>query len=181
MSNIATLLDRNQAFAADAGARENMPPLPFIPRLNLYIVTCIDCRVDPAEILGIKLGEALVERNIGGRITPAVLRDIAYASYLVESKAPEGPWFEVAVIHHTDCGSTLLADDELRDGFAERIGVDERTLTDTAVLDPARTVRTDVDRVLWADEIPPDVRVSGHVYDVSTGLVTTVVDAKSKK
>jgi carbonic anhydrase len=181
MSNIATLLDRNQAFAADAGARENMPPLPFIPRLNLYIVTCIDCRVDPAEILGIKLGEALVERNIGGRITPAVLRDIAYASYLVESKAPEGPWFEVAVIHHTDCGSTLLADDELRHGFAERIGVDERTLTDTAVLGPARTVRTDVDRVLWADEIPPDVRVSGHVYDVSTGLVTTVVDAKSKK
>jgi carbonic anhydrase len=95
-------------------------------------------------------------------------------------RAPEGPWFEVAVIHHTDCGSTLLADDELRHGFAERIGTDERTLTDTAVLDPARTVRTDVDRVLWADEIPPDVRVSGHVYDVSTGLVTTVVDAKAR-
>jgi carbonic anhydrase len=180
LSNIASLLDRNQAFAGNPGARENMPPLPFIPRLNLYIITCIDCRVDPAEILGIELGEALVERNIGGRITPAVLRDIAYASYLVESKAPEGPWFEVAVIHHTDCGSTLLADDELRHGFAERIGADERALTDTAVLDPARTVRTDVERVLWADEIPPDVRVSGHVYDVGTGVVTTVVDAKAK-
>ena len=107
-----------------------------------------------------------MERNIGGRVTPAVIRDIAYAAYLVESKAPEGPWFEVAIIHHTDCGSTLLADDELRHGFAQRIGVDERTLTDTAVLDPERTVRTDVDRVLWAREIPADVRVSGHVYDV---------------
>ncbi|HEY4462246.1 MAG TPA: carbonic anhydrase [Streptosporangiaceae bacterium] len=180
LSNIASLLDRNEAFAGKPGARENMPALPFIPRLNLYIITCIDCRVDPAEILGIELGEALVERNIGGRITPAVLRDIAYASYLVESKAPEGPWFEVAVIHHTDCGSTLLADDELRHGFAERIGADERALTDTAVLDPARTVRTDVERVLWADEIPPEVRVSGHVYDVGTGVVTTVVDAKAK-
>jgi carbonic anhydrase len=61
------------------------------------------------------------------------------------------------------------------------MGVDERTLTDTPVLDPERTVRTDVDRVLWAREIPADVRVSGHVYDVSTGLVTTVVDAKSRK
>jgi carbonic anhydrase len=128
-----------------------------------------------------QLGEALVERNIGGRVTPAVIRDIAYASYLVESKAPEGPWFEVAIIHHTDCGSTLLADDELRHGFAERIGVDERTLTDTAVLNPERTVRTDVDRVLWAREIPSDVRVSGHIYDVRTGVVTTVVDAKSRK
>jgi carbonic anhydrase len=180
MSNIAPILERNQAFAA-TDARQNVPALPFIPFLNLYIVTCIDCRVDPAEILGIKLGEALVERNIGGRVTPAVIADIAYASYLVESKAPGGPWFEVAIIHHTDCGSTLLADDELRHGFAQRIGVDERTLTDTAVLDPERTVRTDVDRVLWARGIPPDVRVSGHVYDVRTGLVTIVVDAKPRK
>jgi carbonic anhydrase len=181
MSSIAPLRDRNRAFARDLGARQNMPRLPFIPNLNLYIVTCIDCRVDPAQILGIRLGEALVQRNIGGRITPAVIADIAYAGYLVDSKAPQGPYFEVAVIHHTDCGSTLLADDELRHGFAGRIGADERALTDTAVLDPARTVRTDVERVLWADGIPPEVRVSGHVYDVETGIVTTVVDANPRK
>ena len=177
MSNLAPLLDRNQAFAR-TDARQNMPSLPFIPRLNLYIVTCIDCRVDPAETLGVKLGEALMQRNIGGRITPAVIQDIAYASYLVETKAPQGPYFEVAIIHHTDCGSTLLADDDLRHGCAQRSGIDERTLADTPVLDPART---DVERVLWADQIPPDVLVSGHVYDVETGRVTTVVDAKSKK
>jgi len=178
MSNLAQLLDRNEEFAR-TDARRNMP-IPFLPRLSLYLVTCIDCRVDPAEFLGIRLGEAVVERNVGGRITPAVLRDIAYISYLVQTKAPAGPYFEVAIIHHTDCGSTLLADDELRHGFAQRVGVDERTLVDTAVLDPARTVRTDVERVLWADEISPDVQVSGHVYDVETGLVTTIVDAKKK-
>ena len=178
LSNIAPLLDRNRAFASDPGAHQGMPRLPFIPNLNLYIVTCIDCRVDPAQVLGVKLGDALVQRNIGGRITPAV---IAYAGYLVDAKAPEGPYFEVAIIHHTDCGSTLLADDELRHGFAQRVGVDERTLADTPVLDPARTVRTDVERVLWAEEIPQDVRVSGHVYDLDTGLVTTIVDAKSRK
>jgi carbonic anhydrase len=181
MSAIAPLLERNQAFAADPGARRNMPRLPFIPNLGLYIVTCIDCRVDPAQILGVRLGEALVQRNIGGRITPAVIQDIAYAGYLVDSKAPEGPYFEVAIIHHTDCGSTLLAGDELRHGFAQRMGVDERTLADTPVLDPARTVRTDVERVLWAEEVPQNVHVSGHVYDVATGRVTTVVDAKSRK
>ena len=181
MSNIAPLLDRNRTFAADPGARQGMPRLPFIPNLNLYIVICIDCRVDPAQILGVKLGEALVQRNIGGRITPAIIRDIAYAGYLVDTKAPEGPYFEVAIIHHTDCGSTLLADDDLRHGFAERIGADERTLADTPVLDPARTVRPDVERVLWAAEIPDNVHVSGHVYDISTGLVSTIVDAKARK
>ena len=35
MSNLAPLLDGNQAFAS-TDARQNMPPLPFIPRLNLY-------------------------------------------------------------------------------------------------------------------------------------------------
>jgi len=158
-----------------------VPALPFLPRQGLHIVICIDCRVDPAQILGIELGDALVQRNIGGRVTPAVIADIAYAAYLVQTKAPQGPWFEVAVIHHTDCGSALLADDELRHGYAQRIGADERTLADTPVLDPARTVRTDVNRVLWAPQIPPQVQVSGHVYDVGTGLVTTVVDAKAPR
>ncbi|HUC22213.1 MAG TPA: carbonic anhydrase [Streptosporangiaceae bacterium] len=181
MSNIAPLLDRNRAFADDPGARQGMPRLPFIPNLNLYIVTCIDPRADPAEVLGVRLGEAVVQRNIGGRITPAIIRDIAYIGYLVDAKAPEGPYFEVAIIHHTDCGSTLLADDELRHQFALRIGADERTLADTPVLDPARTVQTDVSRVLWAEEIPQNVRVSGHVYDIGTGLVTTIVDAKARK
>jgi carbonic anhydrase len=181
LSNIAPLLDRNRAFADDPGARQGMPRPPFIPNQNLYIVTCIDPRVDPAQVLGVKLGEAIVQRNIGGRVTPAVIRDIAYIGYLVDTKAPEGPYFELAIIHHTDCGSTLLADDELRHGFAERIGTDERTLADTPVLDPARTVQTDVSRVLWAEEILPNVRVSGHVYDVDTGLVTTIVDAKARK
>ena len=180
MSNIAPLLDRNRAFAA-TDARLNVPALPFLPFLSLYIVTCIDPRVDPAQTLGVGMGEAVVARNIGGRVTPAVIRDISYIGYLVESKAPQGPWFEVAIIHHTDCGSALLADDELRHGFAMRIGADERTLADTPVLDPERTVRTDVERVLWAQEIPSQVRVSGHVYDVKTGVVSTVVDAKSRK
>ena len=51
-----------------------------------------------------------MQRTVGGRVTPAVLRDVAYISYLTEAKTPDGPWVELAVIHHTDCGSTLLAD-----------------------------------------------------------------------
>ena len=179
MSNLANLLERNRAFAR-TDIRSNSPALPFLPHQRLYLLTCLDCRVDPAEFLGLEFGEALVQRNIGGRVTPAVIGDIAYAGYLVESKAPDGPWFEVAIIHHTDCGSTLLADDGLRHDFATRMGLDERMLADTPVLDPARTVRTDVERVLWAPEVPAQVLVSGHVYDVGTGLVTTIVDAKAK-
>lgn len=110
----------------------------------------MDCRVDPAEFLGVRFGEALVARNTGGRVTPAVIQDVAYAGYLVEQKAPDGPWFGVAIIHHTDYGSRLLEDEQLRHGFAERAGYDEQMLADLPATDPVQTVGTDVERMLAA-------------------------------
>ncbi len=81
-------------------------------------------------------------------MTPGVIQDVAYISYLVDHKAPDGPYFEVAIIHHTDCGSGFLADDALRHGFAERAGYDDEALAALPVLGPARTVRADVERLL---------------------------------
>ena len=175
MSNMTPFLERNRAFAA-TDARHNAPPLPFLPHGGLCVLTCMDCRVDPADILGVELGEALVVRNTGGRVTAAVIQDIAYASYLVEEKAPEGPYFEVAVIHHTDCGSRLLEDEQLRHGFARRGGYDERVLAGLPATDPHQTVTVDVQRLREAPQLSRRITVSGHVYDVDTGLVTTAVE-----
>ena len=101
---------------------DEQPEDPVAPPQMSYIITCIDSRAEPAAFLGVDLGDATVQRVVGGRVTSAVLRDVAYISYLTETKTPDGPWWEVAVIHHTDCGSTLLADPELRRGFAARGG-----------------------------------------------------------
>jgi len=180
MTRMTPLLERNEQFA-----RTYTPVALGLPATQVIVVTCLDHRVDPALFLGLRLADAPVIRNAGGRVTEAVIDDLAYLAFLAEQlfkdQLADGRLFEVAIIHHTDCGSTLLADDDLRHGFAQRVGIDERALADTPVLDPARTVRTDVQRVLWADEVSPEVFVSGHVYDVETGLVTTVVDARSKK
>jgi carbonic anhydrase len=176
-SRIEPLLERNVAFAADGGWR-NTPSLPFLPHAGIYVVTCIDPRTDPAEFLGLRFAEAIVERTVGGRVTEDVIRDLSYIGYLVESKAPDGPYFEAALIHHTDCGSGLLADEELRRGFAERSGIDEGTLAQLPVLDPVATVRADVELVLADPRISPRITVSGHVYDVDTGRVTTVVESR---
>jgi carbonic anhydrase len=177
-SRIDTLLDRNREFAASE-AWTNTPSLPFLPHLGLYVVTCIDPRTDPAEFLGLRFAEAIVARSVGGRVTADVMRDLAYIGYLVETKAPDGPYFEAAIVHHTDCGSGLLADAELRHGFAARSGIEEAALAELPVLDPAATVRTDVERVLADPAISPRITVSGHVYDVETGLLETVIEAES--
>jgi carbonic anhydrase len=142
-------------------------------------MTCIDPRVDPADILGLELGDAIVARNVGGRVTAAMLQDIAWISYLHEVKTPDAEWFELAIIHHTDCGSGFFADEELRHGFAVR-GFDDADLATLPVTDPAQTVRTDVEKVLAYANLSPAVRVSGYAYDLGTGLVTTVVPPRSR-
>ena len=173
MPNIESMLGRNRAFA-ESGAWRNTPRLPFLPFKGLYVITCIDPRADPADFLGLEFGEAIVARAVGGRVTDAVLRDLSYIGYLVERKAPEGPYFEAAVIHHTDCGSRLLEDPDLRHGFAERSGYDEAGLAQLPATVPAETVEADVEKILSAPQISPRITVSGHVYHTETGLLETV-------
>jgi carbonic anhydrase len=175
MSNITALMERNKAFVS-SGAWRNTPRLPFLPFKDLYIITCIDPRTDPADFLGIEFGDAIVARTVGGRIIDAVIRDLSYIGYLVEAKAPEGPYFEAAVIHHTDCGSRLLEDPDLRHGFAQRTGYDEQELAALPATVPAETVRSDVDKILAAPQVSRRITVSGHVYDTATGQLETVAE-----
>jgi carbonic anhydrase len=174
MSNLTPLLERNDAFAA-SGAWRNTPALPFLPFQGLYIITCIDPRTDPADFLGLTFSEAIVERTVGGRVTDAILQDIAYIGYLVETKSPDGPYFEVAVIHHTDCGSRLLEDPVLRHGFAQRSGYSEAMLATLPATDPRETVRADVVKILSAPQIASRITVSGYVYHTDGGRLELVV------
>lgn len=170
-AGIESALARNRAFAA----AERHEGAVVFPRLSLFVVTCLDPRVDPAHILGLDLSDAMVVRNVGGRVTPEVVNDVAFIGQIAESALPDGPLFEVAVIHHTQCGAGALADEGFRHRHAKRTGRDEATLADRAVVDPVSTVLTDVERLRSADSIPTRVRVSGHVYDVTTGLVETII------
>ena len=172
-AGIESALARNRAFAA-AGGHEGAV---VFPNLRLFVITCLDPRVDPAHFLGLGLSDAMVVRNVGGRVTPDVINDVAFIGQLAENVVPDGPLFEVAVIHHNQCGAGALADDTFRDRYAKRIGAEESTLREHAVLDPAATVTRDVERLRSAPAISPRLRVSGHVYDVVTGLVETVIPA----
>jgi carbonic anhydrase len=171
---IESALARNRAFAA-AGGHEGAV---VFPNLRLFVITCLDPRTDPAHVLGLGLSDAMVVRNVGGRVTPEVINDVAFIGQLAETALPDGPLFEVAVIHHTQCGSGALADDTFRRTYAQRIGAEESTLREHAVLDPAATVTRDVERLRSAPAISARVTVSGHVYDVVTGLVQTVIPAR---
>jgi carbonic anhydrase len=171
------LLGQNEQFA------RAFTPVPLgLPAAQMIVITCLDHRVDPAITLGLKLGDAPVLRNAGGRVTEPVIEEIAYLAFLGRRLAG-GPMdgdqsVEVAVIHHTQCGTGFLADPGFRREASEATGVDEAALEASAVADPHVTVSADVERLLASPLLPPQMSVSGHVYDVETGRVTTVVDAR---
>src|SRR5579862_9469937 len=113
MTRLTPLLERNEQFA---GTYTPVPLGP--PSAQVVVVTCLDHRVDPAITLGLRLGEAPVIRNAGGRVTQAVIEDLAYLAFLAgqlfAGQLADDRLFEVAVIHHTQCGTGFLADPGFR-------------------------------------------------------------------
>ena len=180
MTRMAPLLERNQRFA-----RDYTPAALGVPAAQVVVVTCLDHRVNPAIVLGLQLGDAPVVRNAGGRVTQAVIDDLSYLAFLAGQLfagqiAADG-LFEVAVIHHTQCGTGFLADPAFRHQAAETTGLAEGPLEAVAVADPYITVPADVGRLLASPLLPPTVSVSGHVYDIATGRVAVVTDAQRRK
>jgi carbonic anhydrase len=167
------LLERNEQFASDY-----TPAALGLPTAQMVIVGCLDHRVDPAIVLGLQLGEAPVIRNAGGRVTQAVIDDIAFLGFLAEQLGGGDTLFEVAVVHHTQCGTGFLADPGFRHQAAEATGLPEAALEASVVTDPYATVSADVERLLASPRLSPKVSVSGHVYDIATGRLTTTLDAR---
>jgi carbonic anhydrase len=172
MTRMHPLLERNAQFASHYS-----PTTLGLPTTQLIVVTCLDHRVDPAIVLGLQLGDAPVIRNAGGRVTQTVIDDIAFLAFLAGKLSGGQGSAEVAVIHHTQCGTGLLTDPGFRQQAATATGRSETELAASAVTDPYATVKSDVERLRAA--LAPKVSVSGHVYDIATGRVTTTVSVPS--
>jgi len=178
MSNLDHLLQRNKEFAIQQSTEGTlMPSLPrTMPKVKAIIIGCADMRVDPEEILGIKLGDAVVIRNIGGRITPGLLEQLGLLGRIgeVAREVPGGGGeFHLIVLHHTDCGITRLAGDPAL--LAHYFQLKESELKVKAVTDPHAAVAVDVSLLRAIPVLPSHWLISGLVYDVATGLVEVVV------
>jgi carbonic anhydrase len=178
MSNLDSMLQRNKDFAVrQSAAGTLMPSLPkALPNVRAIIIGCADMRVDPAHVLGIKPGEAVVMRNIGGRITPGLLEQLGLLGRIGEiaGQVPGGGGeFHLIVLQHTDCGITRLAGDP--DILKRYFQTPEAELKRKKVTDPRAAVAVDVALLRAIPQLPREWYISGLVYDVATGLVEIVV------
>ena len=178
MNILDSILERNQDFAArQSAAGTLMPSLPrALPNVKAIIIGCADMRVDPAHVLGIEPGEAVVIRNIGGRITPGVLQELGLLGRIgeVAGAVPGGGGeFHLIVLQHTDCGITRLTRDPAM--LTRYFQIQEDELKAKAVTDPRTAVAVDVALLKTILALPGEWLISGLVYDVATGLVEIIV------
>src|SRR5580693_2630875 len=178
MNSLDSFLQRNKDFAArQSAAGALMPSLPrSLPNAKAIVIGCADMRVDPADILGIKPGEAVVIRNIGGRITPGLLEQLGLLGRIgqIAGAIPGGGGeFHLIVLQHTDCGMKRLANDPAL--LAHYFQIPNEALKTKAVSDPRAAVARDVASLRAVPALPGEWLISGLVYDVATGLVEVVV------
>lgn len=135
---------------------------------GLAVVTCMDSRIEPLQMLGLSKGDAKILRNAGGRATDDVLRTLVLATHLLGVD-------RVMVVEHTDCRMAKVTDEQAHQAILEESGLDTRSLEFHTIPDQATTLQRDVQRIRSFPYLPKDLAVVGCVYDVHSGRVEVVV------
>ncbi len=172
MTPQSELLNRNKAFASSFDKAD----LPILPTLQT-LIACLDARTDPAHLFGLELGDAVVIRNTGGRVTRAVIEEVATLAALVRAAINgQEPRFNVILMQHTQCGAQRLAQPEMQAMMKDKLGID---VSEYAIHDQRSDLMGDIDRLCAAVQVPGGISVSATLYDVATGLVEEIAPAKS--
>ncbi len=140
--------------------------LPMPPGAKVAVVACMDARLNPYGILGLKEGDAHVIRNAGGVVTDDAIRSLAISQRLLGTE-------EIILIHHTDCGMVTFSDDEFRKSIEADTGIRPPWAAE-AFPDAAADVRQGINRIQASPFIPKKDHVRGFVYDVHSGALEEV-------
>ncbi len=133
---------------------------------GLAVLTCIDSRIEPLAMLGLRPGDAKILRNAGARVTDDVLRTLVLASYLLGVD-------RAMIVAHTDCRMATGSEEEIHMAVSEAGGPDTRSLAFLVTGDQDATVRADLQRVRSWPYLAR-LHLGGFLYDVDTGRITQV-------
>ena len=84
---------------------------------GVAIVTCMDSRIDPLGMLGLRPGDAKIFRNPGGRVTPQALEALVLGAHLLRVD-------RILVVPHTRCAMASNSEAELRERVGASAGQD---------------------------------------------------------
>jgi carbonic anhydrase len=139
---------------------------------GLAIVTCMDSRIKPLEVVGIDEGDAKILRNAGARVTEEIIRTLVLATYLLGVE-------RILVMPHTNCNMATGDEDEIHALIKREHGVDTRSLEFRTVTGQLMALRRDVIRLQSFPLLRPGVTIAGGIYDVGSGFSRRFTDPRS--
>lgn len=162
MTTTDELLQNAESYAA----RFDKGTLPKSPGLKVAIVACMDARLNPYGLLGLREGDAHVISNAGGVITDDEIRSLSISQRLLGTE-------EIILIHHTDCGMLTFTDDVFKAGIEKETGI-KPAWSAEAFSDLDADVRQSIRRIKASPFVPHTDAVRGFVFDVATGKLREV-------
>ncbi len=157
---IGELRNANAAYAAEFAAAN----VPGKAAKRLLLLTCMDSRIVPHAIFGLKEGDVKVLRNAGGQLNPEVLNDIVLASHVLNCEC-------IVIMPHTKCAMASQTLDGLRTSLTSNSGKDFSSFAPRLIMDPKSKLASDVAELQAHPLLHDAATVHGAVYDVDTGVV----------
>jgi len=157
------LLDANRRYRAefhDSG-------VAGVAAKGLAVLTCIDSRIDPLAMLGLRAGDAKIIRNAGARVTDDALRSLVLAVNLLGAT-------RVCVVQHTECAMVGSTDEEMRDRVGHAAGADASGWDFLTSVDQLATLRSDIRLIEACPLIGSGVEVRGFIFDVHSGELVSI-------
>jgi carbonic anhydrase len=170
---IGTVFDEILAANRAAAAGFDLGGIPPVAAKGFALVTCMDTRIEPLSMLGLRPGDAKILRNAGGRVTPDVLRSLVLATWLLDVRG-------IAVMQHTECALAGLGERDVRARLEGAGAPDAAAWEFLAMEDPEGALAEDVERVRACSLLPEGVAVEGWRYDVSSGLIERLIGSASR-
>jgi carbonic anhydrase len=191
----------NMVYASTYTAQPNI-----IPQDHAAVLTCMDARILPNEVMGFQAGDFHVIRNAGGRANEDSIRSLVISHKLLQTNQ----WF---VIHHTDCGMQKFTNKVMCELLAGSLVSAELTENCNETLFPVEnnnvcqwrnvsdccgkvegedyhpinwqtinhglipSVIEDVKKIVSHPLVPTNIPVYGFIFDVITGFLIPVPEA----
>jgi carbonic anhydrase len=164
--NIKKFMAANKKYAEDFGKKGD---LAVQPARKLMVLTCMDSRLEPMKFLGLNLGDAHIIRNAGGRASEDAIRSLVVSSTQLGTN-------ELLIIHHTDCGLEMVTQEMMASQLKEKLNTTEGEFVNwLCITDKIDSVKTDAIRIRNHPLVSKEIKISGYLYDVRSGLLEEVI------
>ena len=162
--------DFDDLLRANAAYRDSFTYAGFdgVARAGVAMITCMDSRIEPLAMLGLRIGDAKIIRTPGGRLTPDALVGCVLGVHLLGVK-------RILLVPHTRCAMASGEDDEIIARVKEADGTDLSGMRLGASTDQRARLIEDVDRLRTHPHVGGRAGVGGFLYDVDTGGLERLV------